>query len=296
MRRWNNRRKCFRLPVLGLAAALLFVMLSSCGDTSESVQPNTAGLEKYGQELILSDGWNELAGVGNLKLSIDKESLSVSVENTVTGKVWRTNSLNPEEDTTAQGTSKDMLKAQFQLYYYDTNGNLKTMNSFTDSIKFNQTKVFSIENGIAVHYLVGDTTRGESDIPAQISNQRFTMGYLQTLSDRLAAEPFYRAVLCNGEQKAEGKSFYEFFGDEAICFSTLKPAENENGAVLRLYNLSDKQACGKLRLPVSTKSIFEAMLSEDDVTQLKIRNEQSDSYVDIRLAPWQIGTYRIVTE
>ena len=136
MRRWNNRRKCFRLPVLGLAAALLFVMLSSCGDTSESVQPNTAGLEKYGQELILSDGWNELAGVGNLKLSIDKESLSVSVENTVTGKVWRTNSLNPEEDTTAQGTSKDMLKAQFQLYYYDTNGNLKTMNSFTDSINF----------------------------------------------------------------------------------------------------------------------------------------------------------------
>lgn len=123
-----------------------------------------------------------------------------------------------------------------------------------------------------------------------------TMGYLQTLSDRLAAEPFYRAVLCNGEQKAEGKSFYEFFGDEAICFSTLKPTENENGAVLRLYNLSDKQACGKLRLPVSTKSIFEAMLSEDDVTQLKIRNEQSDSYVDIRLAPWQIGTYRIVTE
>ena len=47
---------------------------------------------------------------------------------------------------------------------------------------------------------------------------------------------------------------------------------------------------------MSTKSIFEAMLSEDDVTQLKIRNEQSDSYVDIRLAPWQIGTYRIVTE
>ena len=52
---------------------------------------------------------------------------------------------------------------------------------------------------------------------------------------------------------------------------------------MRLYNLSDKQACGKLRLVTCEhKSIFEAMLSEDDVTQLKIRNEQSDSYVDIR--------------
>lgn len=269
MRRWNNRRKCFRLPVLGLAAALLFVMLSSCGDTSESVQPNTAGLEKYGQELILSDGWNELAGVGNLKLSIDKESLSVSVENTVTGKVWRTNSLNPEEDTTAQGTSKDMLKAQFQLYYYDTNGNLKTMNSFTDSIKFNQTKVFSIENGIAVHYLVGDTTRGESDIPAQISNQRFTEVVLSKLNDSDAKEL---------------KGYYKYYKNDDMW--AIRPAGRNN--VAQVIALFDKAGYTEEDLVVdngqfgissllSKKATFEVVveyLLEDGSLRVNIPTEQ----------------------
>ena len=122
------------------------------------------------------------------------------------------------------------------------------------------------------------------------------MGYLQTLSDRLAAAPFYKAVLCNREQKAENRSFYELCGNDAICFSTLKPAEDENGAILRLYNLSDKPACGKLRLPPQTKCVYQATLSENNTEEMKIWTRQDDPFIDIQLAPWQIGTYHIVTE
>ena len=220
MRGWNNRLGFFRAPVFVLAAALLFCMLCSCKDTSESTRENTAGLEKYGQELVLSDGWNELTADGDLKLSIDKDSLSVSVENTATGKIWRTNPLDPEADTTAQGASKDMLKAQFQLYYYDTNGNLKTMNSYTDSIQFRQTKVFRMENGVAVYYLVGDTTRGESDIPAKISNQRFTEAVLSKLNDADAAEL---------------KSYYKYYKTDDMW--AIRPAGRNNVAqVLALFD------------------------------------------------------------
>jgi len=123
-----------------------------------------------------------------------------------------------------------------------------------------------------------------------------SLGYLQTLSDRLAAEPFYRAVLCNPEEHCEGRSFYELEGDESICFSTLKPAEDEDGSVLRLYNLSDQTACGKLRLPAQVKSVWKATLSEDAFEELTLTRTENDSCISIELEPWKIATYRIFNE
>ncbi len=126
--------------------------------------------------------------------------------------------------------------------------------------------------------------------------EKTSLGYLQTLSDRLAAEPFYRAVLCNPEEHCEGRSFYELEGDESICFSTLKPAEDEDGSVLRLYNLSDQTACGKLRLPAQVKSVWKATLSEDAFEELTLTRTENDSCVSIELEPWKIATYRIFNE
>jgi len=205
-----------------LTAALLFVMLGGCKSGSETTSGHSNDLmNKYGKPLTLSDGWNVLAEAGGLKLSIEKETLNIAVENTVTGKTWRTNPLYPDEDTTAQGASKDMLRAQFQLYYYDTNGNLKTMNSYTDSVKLNQTKVFSIKNGIAVHYLVGDTTRGESDIPTKISNKRFTEVVLSKL---------------DGPDAEKLKSYYKYYKNDDMW--AIRPVGRNN--IQDVISLFDK--------------------------------------------------------
>ncbi len=216
----NYRQYRFRSVAFLSAAAILFGTLCGCSNTPASDQTEqTGGLQQYGQALTLADGENELASVGTKKLLIEKDTLAVSVVDTATGITWRTNSADADSDTVANNTSKDMLKAQFQLYYYDTNGNLKTMNSYTDSIKYNQTKVFRIENGIAVHYLVGDTTKGEADVPAKISNTRFTENVLAKLDDTKAAEL---------------KRFYKYYKSDDIW--SIRPVGKNNIAqVIALF-------------------------------------------------------------
>lgn len=186
-----------------------------------NTEAKTSSAEEYKEPLTLQDGENEIASDKDMRLTIQKNSLAVSVYDGRTGKTWKTNPDEPEKDKIAKGEAIDLLRSQFQIFYYDKNGNLKTMNSYHDSVSLNQTKIYKIDNGVAIRYLVGDTKKGESDIPSKISNSRFTEVILSKLDQNDAAEM---------------KSFYKHYQDGDMW--SIKPKGRNNTA--RVLELLDK--------------------------------------------------------
>lgn len=184
-------KKQYRSRLLRAIACLLPValLLTGCGEVpADGPSTEKAPTEVYGAPMTLQEGDNAIASNGSLSLSLNRETLSVTVIDNRTGEVWRTNPEHPEYDTVAYGSSVDMLRAQFQLQYYDLNGNLKTVNSYTDCVELGQTTVYKLDNGVAIHYLVGDMTRGVEDVPTRIADARFRSVILEKLNEADAKE------------------------------------------------------------------------------------------------------------
>ena len=187
-----------RSALAGVTALLL--LLSGCSGTAgEADGEKKTPEEHYGAPLTLQAGDNLVASNGSLSLSLNKESMGIIVADSRTNEVWRSNPEHPEYDQDAYGSSVDMLRAQFQLQYYDKNGNLKTVNSYTDCVKLEQATVYALDNGIAVHYLVGDMTRTVADVPTRIADDRFRAVILEKLDQTDAAEM---------------QSYYKFYDDD----------------------------------------------------------------------------------
>ena len=168
------------LLLLILALSLSMTACNSSGTTASSAAEtgsNTSALDMstiYSTPLKLSGGWTSVANQGNVKMYVNSETMAVKVVNTVTGDEWCTNPDDPDSDPVADAANKQLLHSQFQLTYYKKSTGIKdVMNSYKDSLAYNQVAVYAVDNGIAVHYVVGDLTRDENDVPAKITDARF---------------------------------------------------------------------------------------------------------------------------
>jgi hypothetical protein len=74
--------------------------------------------------------------------------------------------------------------------------------------------------------------------------------------------------------------------DGGLSFSALKPAENGDGAVLRLVNLSDESRSATVRLPVPLR-VAECTLAECKTVQIA----EECRVFTVQLPPWKIGSW-----
>lgn len=121
-----------------------------------------------------------------------------------------------------------------------------------------------------------------------------TDALLQRYSDVLATDVLYRTDRSGGTAGAE-HSFFELTSKNGnICYSTMKPAEDKGGSILRFYNMSGEEDIAEIRFDQRTVCVTVTDLDEknlDDKAQKIVSVEADRIYV--RVAPWKIVTIKI---
>lgn len=170
---------------------LLVMMLGLCLMTmnlSGQVQAQEADV----LEEIEAQGKSIVAENETLILAIDERNYSVAIANKENGSIWLSNPVDPNVDEIATGVSKDKLSSQLSLSYINLAGQVATMNSYTDSVEYDQVVTELTDNGIKVTYTLGEEISGYL-IPDIISSERFQMFLDQMGEDeRRAVEDIYR--------------------------------------------------------------------------------------------------------
>lgn len=162
--------------VLGL---LLF---SGCSDISTE---NSAGDEEKlaaftkGNALPVSStdspipGMKGIADNGKLQLLVDEEVAAVAIVHKESGQIWFSNPTDRDSDNIAMGVNKDLLSAQLKIDFYNSTGQINSMNSYSDSVAKGQMAFEPMEHGFRVTYQFGTDQRTAEDLPLMLSKTRF---------------------------------------------------------------------------------------------------------------------------
>ena len=158
-----------RARLLALLSCLALGLTGCAGGETEDHRgtPEELALE----DASYPEGYEAVATAGGMTLLADRAAGSVAVE--AGGHTWYASPLHPEEDPVASGPVQDRMRSQFMLYYYDANSELKTMDSYTDSVSKGQYRVEELDGGVEMVFTLGSFERGAGDIPKVLSNQRF---------------------------------------------------------------------------------------------------------------------------
>lgn len=114
-----------------------------------------------------------IADNGKLRLLADEKTGSIAVIHQASGQIWYSNPPERDADKIAAGVNKDLLSSQVVIDYYNSFGQLNSMNSFTDSVAYDQVAFEPIEQGVKVLYQFGKLQKTFEDMPMMISKERF---------------------------------------------------------------------------------------------------------------------------
>ena len=81
----------------------------------------------------------------------------------------------------------------------------------------------------------------------------------------------------------------ELDGDDDLCFSILKPAIEESGMILRVYNIGENIVKGVVKTRFTLRNVTEVKLNEEEIRPL---NHTEHSF-DIVLPKYAIRTFKI---
>lgn len=117
-----------------------------------------------------------------LILYIDRASAGIAVKDKRSGKLWFSIPPNMSEDTGAAESSKSRMRSCFGITFHDANGQKKTMDSYTDSVKKGQFTIQNIKDGVKVIYLLGSKAKGIEDVPKSMFAKRFNQKFLDKVT------------------------------------------------------------------------------------------------------------------
>ncbi|CAM4223815.1 hypothetical protein FHS16_000486 [Paenibacillus endophyticus] len=118
-------------------------------------------------------GMKGIAQNGQLRLFIDDVTGAIAVLNQTNGVIYRSNPLESDSDSLATGVNKALLTSQLKIDYYNSFGQMNSINSYSDSAAYDQIKLESIPNGARVTYQFGKAERTALDLPLMLSVNRF---------------------------------------------------------------------------------------------------------------------------
>lgn len=133
---------------------------------------------------LLRDGENEIAGMkfvcesAGLELYTDSQNASVAVKQKSTGDIWYSNPADLDRDTLAQGSSRFRLMSQLDIIAFDSQGQRKNYDNYTNSINKDQYKVERIQNGLKYTFTFGSKKKVDILVPSQLTKERFEDKFL----------------------------------------------------------------------------------------------------------------------
>lgn len=162
-----------------IAAALLAAGCSGEGADAGAGQEAPA-VEAFakGKPLQASFADSRLSGMkgvaenGRLRLLANDETGEIAVLDQASGEIWRSNPAEADADPLASGINKELLSSQLQLDFYNSFGQISSINSFTDSVKHKQLRMEKIGGGVSVTYQFGTAQKTAEDVPLRLSAKR----------------------------------------------------------------------------------------------------------------------------
>lgn len=163
----------------GIATLWILVGLAGCSSSDMTSASSEQDLLPDSQPISAAFQNSRLPGMkgivdnGQLQLYIHDQTGEIAVLDQRSGEVWRSNPEDRHEDGIASGVNKDLLSAQTRINFYNSFGQMNSVNSYTDSIAYGQIAWEPIENGIRATYLFGKQERGIDDLPQKLSKERY---------------------------------------------------------------------------------------------------------------------------
>jgi len=194
-------------------------------------------------------GMKGVAESDELRLFVDDQTGTIAVLHKPSGEWWHSNPTDRDTDPVAAGANKGALSAQLKIDFYNTFGQLNSVNSYADSVAYKQISVEPIPNGAKVSYLFGTSKKTMDDMPMKISKARFEEKLLAKLDNT---------------------------GQRALKIAYTEDAENE------LYVRSDGALKG-LQLDRALKAFEDAGYTEDDLLQDIAENNLSQAKPEARV-------------
>ena len=129
-------------------------------------------------------GYEQVAKNEFLELYINEESGEIAVRNLSTHEIWYSNPPNRgQEEKVARGKSKERLGSQVIMTYFTQVGAEITMDSYNDSVLYEQLEVTPIEQGVRVDFTLGEEWSEDSFIPNVMTEDRFEKVLLPKVTD-----------------------------------------------------------------------------------------------------------------
>lgn len=176
--RTNTKWHVALVCLLAAGIFAVWIYLANRGVPAVSPAAYAAGTEQPpGEELALRadsrvPGMLLAAESDGLALFYSEETTEFAVLNKRSGKVWRSNPADREEDGKASPYEKEMLASQVVISFRDGMGKLETYSNFAQSTARGQFEVEAIPDGFRVTYTLGDMSLGIDALPKLISKQR----------------------------------------------------------------------------------------------------------------------------
>lgn len=189
--KWYTALAC--ILVVGLSALFIYIAnkgvpsinaISYVKGTSEPVPSTELTFLQDDSDTI--PGMKLTAQTDKLALYFHPDTTEFAVLNKQSGKVWRSNPADRDEDSKASPYEKELLASQIAITFRDTMGRIDTFTNFGQSINRDQFKAESIENGIRITYTLGDMSLGIDVLPRLISKKRMDEKVLSKLDEAKA--------------------------------------------------------------------------------------------------------------
>lgn len=168
-----------------LILALITAIIAGCTSNSNSDENGVSTIEAVAETLEsakpISASFSNASVPGmkgvieneQLQLFINDENGEIALYHKKSGKVLYSNPIERENDAIASGVNKDLLSAQLKIDYYNSYGQLNSINSYSDAVTNKQLSVETIDNGVAVTYQFGKDVKSSEDLPQKLSKNRF---------------------------------------------------------------------------------------------------------------------------
>lgn len=169
--------------VMLVASMLTALLLGGCSEqtaiTTASGEESTTEAFVSGSTLQASFTNSSAAGMkgvidsDKLQLLVDEKSGAIAVVHKASGEIWHSNPPERDTDSLAAGVNKSLLSSQLKLDFYNSFGQMNSVNSHSDSVVHEQIGMEPIDSGIRVNYRFGTNKKTIDDLPMKISKSRF---------------------------------------------------------------------------------------------------------------------------
>ncbi|MFW6390065.1 MAG: hypothetical protein ACOCZT_03045, partial [Halanaerobiales bacterium] len=150
----------------------------------------------------------------HLILFINHDTTEIAVQDKNSGQIWYSNPPDRNEmETIAKGNTLAELNSQLLLSFYLPGNRRKKMNTYSDSIAFNQFEINKIDNGVNIDYIIGEQWSDEDFVPIVIGKDAFEEKILDNLSEEdseFLLEQYHLLALKEKENSEENLDIHRF--------------------------------------------------------------------------------------